>query len=923
MPDNSIDIRVQATGQEQVKSAAEQTAAAIDGVSAATKLAGASADAFNSLLKSMVDSGLSASEALRQMAGSASTITPEFVAAAQSMLSASAAAAAIPPPLAAIPPAAVPAAAAITSVGIASNLTGASMLGMAANVAIAVAAFLGFKRAEDEVKNTALTLERLSLATGVSVSQLAALKTSMDAAGVPSQNLGQMVTRFSRAILEAKDPTSAQALAFKGLGIESRDLIGALGELGTHLQGSTRTYQDNALMSEIFGRNVVGLSGFLRGMGGDLQSTVARWKEYGDAVEGSVAPSQELQQAETDLRTEFDKIAIVSLPVLTKALQIAEVGFLSVKTGAQVTRYELEGFSSIAQIVLEATKDGFLAAAYAAGALSLAMTGDIAGASKLGQAAQSTAKLAVAEFSGLKSSTESILSEIGSSSRTAFEKLDADIRRVMEKPRVPGKDNGDENENYSSAQQQSRLRKAQEENLNAREQHQLAVVALTRQGIVEREKLDEIATGNSAAASQRSMAQLLAIAEQEKNIRTAAIDAKIQLYKNDPDSIDKVTALQGQRVAVVDKASQEELAIRAKNTEAAARLDAEYAKAREKFELEAMQMSGKKYAALSGDIFKRMDAEMSADNLAKQGADEVALHRMKGERDVSVAAAKAKGEGPAQQIAIMKAYDERIKAVIDDLTKLRIANLNQDAPDFAVKAQKITNEGNVKKSEVDEHEVRNTVNINQQAAAQIQKAWEQVTTKLNSDFDHAFRSIIDGTEKASKAFSQMGAHMVADLATHVANMILEWAEFEIETTVLHAAGVQTKQALDMTQRISSAKTAAANVYASVSAIPYVGWILAPPAAAAAFTGALAFEQGGIVPNQETMALLHPREMVLPANISESVQRMASSDHGSNDSSGGETHYHYHAFEGQTDQSMRRDFKKLQRHAQKQQRLARA
>ena len=77
---------------------------------------------------------------------------------------------------------------------------------------------------------------------------------------------------------------------------------------------------------------------------------------------------------------------------------------------------------------------------------------------------------------------------------------------------------------------------------------------------------------------------------------------------------------------------------------------------------------------------------------------------------------------------------------------------------------------------------------------------------------------------------------------------------------------------------TSAATAAANTYSSVSQIPYVGWILAPAAAAAAFAAVIAF--GGKLPSSagglwnvpsDTMAFIHKQETILPAHIAQPMR----------------------------------------------------
>ena len=144
------------------------------------------------------------------------------------------------------------------------------------------------------------------------------------------------------------------------------------------------------------------------------------------------------------------------------------------------------------------------------------------------------------------------------------------------------------------------------------------------------------------------------------------------------------------------------------------------------------------------------------------------------------------------------------------------------------------------------------------------------------------------------------------------------AAFEALVTALHATGIAIRNALDVTQRLSAAKTAAANTYASVSAIPIVGPVLAPIAAGAAFAAVLAFQEGGIMPGHESLALLHPHEMVLPANISQNVQNMTS-----NSNKGGDRpELHYHGYQGQTKASMRKDAKEMQKHLEREARRGR-
>ena len=105
---------------------------------------------------------------------------------------------------------------------------------------------------------------------------------------------------------------------------------------------------------------------------------------------------------------------------------------------------------------------------------------------------------------------------------------------------------------------------------------------------------------------------------------------------------------------------------------------------------------------------------------------------------------------------------------------------------------------------------------------------------------------------------------------------------DMELTVIHAlentaaqmiANALTGQAIDAETRLSSAKTAAANTYKWVSDIPFVGWIIAPAAAAAAFATVLAFKEGGAVSGpggvDRVPAMLTAGEFVVNAEAAKS------------------------------------------------------
>jgi hypothetical protein len=115
---------------------------------------------------------------------------------------------------------------------------------------------------------------------------------------------------------------------------------------------------------------------------------------------------------------------------------------------------------------------------------------------------------------------------------------------------------------------------------------------------------------------------------------------------------------------------------------------------------------------------------------------------------------------------------------------------------------------------------------------------------------------------------------------------------------IFAAGEATKQALQTTSNVaqvtSDAGVGAAAAFASVmQALPFPINISTAPGVAAATLGSIegfasvASAAGGmLVPADGTLSMLHKNEMVLPANLSQAIQRMTASGGGGEFGGGG-------------------------------------
>lgn len=145
--------------------------------------------------------------------------------------------------------------------------------------------------------------------------------------------------------------------------------------------------------------------------------------------------------------------------------------------------------------------------------------------------------------------------------------------------------------------------------------------------------------------------------------------------------------------------------------------------------------------------------------------------------------------------------------------------------------------------------------------------FKQTMKKMTDDFNNAIAQWATGHETFAKAFMNLEDQMAQ---TFIKNL-LKMMEQMLIAELMHKSAMKT-------EIMGSAKTAAANTYKSISAIPVVGPFLAPPAAAAAFAAVMAFgsfDRGGVV-GEDMMGMVHKREMVLDPSLSIGLQNLIKS-----------------------------------------------
>lgn len=155
---------------------------------------------------------------------------------------------------------------------------------------------------------------------------------------------------------------------------------------------------------------------------------------------------------------------------------------------------------------------------------------------------------------------------------------------------------------------------------------------------------------------------------------------------------------------------------------------------------------------------------------------------------------------------------------------------------------------------LDDQEARH----NEDAAKKTEQAWEQALRPIGNVMEQTVMGMITRSETLQQAEQRIVETVLGDFLRMAEQMLMKWVATEIAKTAATEAGnsirmmssetaaehqAATDAAAAGTSILNHAYSAAAAVYDDVSQIPYVGWILAPPAAAVAFAAVAAFGSG--------------------------------------------------------------------------------
>lgn len=738
------------------------------------------------------------------------------------------------------------------------------VIGVSGEMAGIAAAAAVLEHYIEKVKELAIETKHLSEMGGLNVKELAATEAAFKANAVPTEGLRVSMLRYSGAVEGAAEGNEKAQKAFKQLHVTSTNYITMLQQVATHLQHSTEIDKDNTAVKELMGKQAARMIGFLRDEGDALGGVIAGYGEFGQKMQDAVKPAVELEKTEQHFQQEMLKMAAETLPAVNFALKAFTTAWIVLK----------EVISEIIDIVL-----------------TLSVT--------IAKAFSSMANVMRLNFAGAKADfrdMKEVFSKGLKDSQEDWLKMSKTIKDVWAVAPVHSGEGGSEGKgNVKFGIGEKKTKEIQEEILKGEEKHIDASIQLE-------EKRIEVLENLGMAQRNAVIDMLESLLEFKVQIEKEYVKKRQALYADDPVKLEN---LRNEELAIEDKsiAAKQALYLKyvTKNLQTLSTMSKDHEKwaegmvqsedkARERGLIERLKLLEK--AIKESD--KQAEYDLININKVLVADTDAQIKRL--EAHQKLALESAKDLGYKKQVEIIKSYDAAIKELLKDLNKLSVDKVHAEAlksgvdPKFGVAAAQQEGFGKLAaQDEKTQEEIRKRLEKTKQE-------FEKVALKISSSFANAFESVLLGTARIGAAFTKLGADLIKEVIKFLAEKAAKFAAAEALELVFHTKAKAAQAAIDAASASSSAviggtarvaeveglaAVAAAAAFASTAAIPFIGLALAPAAASAAFAAVsslaplAAFEQGGIS-DIDQLAVLHKREMVLPASLSDGIQRMIGS-----------------------------------------------
>ncbi len=730
------------------------------------------------------------------------------------------------------------------------------------------------------IKDEVIELGHLSEATGISIGKLTGLKDAMGMAGVETARLPMQMTQLASAMEAAADGSQKQVDAFARLGVNTDDWaqkmpneLDLLKQIGEHMQHSSDQTADLAAARALFGRNVVGLTAFLRENGMAMMDNNESIEAHKKAMEDAEGAAKALQVAESNLKMNMET-------ALMPAFENSVIFIGMFIAGVYKVVAAMDILMQIVKVDADVIGNAFSKSGDAIGA---AFKGHFTEAGNIITQLSNETTLATMGTIGSISSTWDDANKKGDELLAKMELMTHKSSALTGDTGPPVERKGDKG--------------ASQEALNIQRQIGEAKVKLqedqAKQELEVHKAFDELELAQSGLAQSKSLADKATVAdaqhtltkqfaEDDFNIQKTGIDEK---YSIDVASLNKMLALHTSNGAE-DKKLREKLSgdlillatthkdelVRIKTAEdlallsADAKYAAESAKLTEEKRTQELKASEQELKRQEKEIDGQLKSlqERDARELAEL-ANKAKLHELTSSQEFAQSQA-INDQEYMQAAELIKRKEQLFIKAAQDQAVIEGRTISESEARQLEGYQKIDNELLAqydaylkRKQKLDDEAAQKQHQVAQQTAQQFVAAMDQALVHA-ANFHDAVAGLWQSMGKA--------------VEQSIMKMLTTWITSMLEGKALNAEA-------SLSQIGHSAASAAANAWSATAAIPIIGPVLAPVAAAAAFTGVMAFgagigsaEQGAVLP-QDMMILAHRNEMILPPSLSSGMQSMIS------------------------------------------------
>jgi hypothetical protein len=220
----------------------------------------------------------------------------------------------------------------------------------------------------NKVKDGFLELDRVAKSTGLGADKITEFEDVIQHAGVSAKEFPDELQKLSDAMYKARDGSEANIKSFNELGISTKgwkdhlpSLDQILLQVADHIKNSTNPEKDLAAATALLGDKGKELIPVLRQGSDAIRQQMKEHQAHGQAVLASIDSAKQLQESESRLADELQKILLPAFDAIVLVLRMFIAGLYKVWAGIKILVAILVSGAKTAWEFAKAVYDAFQA----------------------------------------------------------------------------------------------------------------------------------------------------------------------------------------------------------------------------------------------------------------------------------------------------------------------------------------------------------------------------------------------------------------------------------------------------------------------------------------------------------------------------------------------------------------------------------